>query len=648
MIRAFLAALALSFAAALPAHAWLNSWGTFGELRCTGKYSKKECLVEDAAWIHSGDGAIRVRIKEVAGLSKSKLQAIYKAQGVDWSVFYDDTYRPGAKAEYNSEKWRLANYRLRGLYTADGKTELLAPAYLAIYPFSDKVAVVKTMDKKFHMVTIGKKPVFSDIPFRWASLAYQYGGSGELPLTILFEAPSNGGVSSHHLMSPDGTIITTVENVPVPIERKNGDDDIAYFAFDDGLIGFPIKTKEGAAASVFVDAVTGAVDRIDDPLTFLRVHNGMNIRRYCNGGGNEKHEFGGPDSYWTALVKVGELPDSTGLIDRSIYMPLDGRGRPLKQNTSTPFVGMARIIPDLDNVVPMNTAWVFVYSDRGKFSYSVAGSVGSDILSSPRFNMMAENVALVAPQLDRVADIWAGYPDRGIVNEVAGQGIVTGFETQLAVRLFKDPAKGEAGGLTPWTRVRLCSPESITRQFKDISALYESRETGNSPLAVVSVAVGQDMAKYAEMLNSWSTYQERAAAREQQQLQAAIETARATMAAGENVKGSYTFLRAARNVGGSMLDYYWRDNRRLPYIEDASEICGRFGGNSHECRLVWPWAQGIYDQEDAAREAEAERYAAKAAEDRERFRKSLEPPKYVSSKPPEIRYCWRESGFWNC
>lgn len=120
------------------------------------------------------------------------------------------------------------------------------------------------------------------------------------------------------------------------------------------------------------------------------------------------------------------------------------------------------------------------------------------------------------------------------------------------------------------------------------------------------------------------------------------------MAAGKNVKGSHTFLRAARNVGGGMLDYYWRDNRRLPYIEDASEICSRFGSRSHECNLVWPWAQGIYDQEDAARQAEAERYAAKAAEDRERYRKSLEPPKYVSSKPPEIRYCWRENGFWNC
>ena len=57
---------------------------------------------------------------------------------------------------------------------------------------------------------------------------------------------------------------------------------------------------------------------------------------------------------------------------------------------------------------------------------------------------------------------------------------------------------------------------------------------------------------------------------------------------------------------------------------------------------------GLFALAYAARQAEAERYAAKAAEDRERYRKSLEPPKYVSSKPPEIRYCWRENGFWNC
>jgi len=651
MIRAFLAALALSFAAALPAHAWLNTWGTFGELRCTGKFSKKECLVKDSAWIQSGDGAVEVRIKEVAGLSKGKLQAIFRAQGVDWSVFDENTILYGGKTEFNKEKARLERYVLRGLYTADGKTELLAPQFLAIYPFSDKVAVAKTVDGDFHMVTIAKKPVFSDIPFAWASLAFRYGGSSALPLTILFETPASGDVSSHHLMAPDGTILTTVDNVPIPIKRTSGvlgAQDIAYFAFDAGLIGFPITTREGAGASVFVDARTGAVDRIDDPLTFLRVENGMNTRRYCGGAGNEKSEWGGPDSYWTALVKVGELPESTGFRDRNIYMPLDGRGRPMQQDSATPFVGMASVTPEISGLVPKTSAWVFVYADRGKFTYSVAGSVSPDILSSPRFNMMAENVALMAPQLHRIGDIWAGYADSAIIDEVAGQKVVTGSGLQMAVRLFKDPARGTEGGLTPWVRVPLCAPAVLTHQFKDISSLYASKETGETPLAVVSAAVGREKAKYADLLNSWTRYQERAAAMERQKLQAAIDKARAAMASGETVKGDYVFLRAARNVGGGMLDYYWRDNRRLPYLEDASEICGRFGGNSHECQLVWPWAQAIYNEQDAAREAEAQRYAAKAAGERERFRKSLEAPKYVSSKPPEIRYCWRESGFWNC
>ena len=650
MIRAFLAALAFSFAAALPAHAWRTGWSTFSELNCTGKFSDKECLTKQSRWIRSGDGAIELRIKEFRGLSKGKVAAIFKAQGVDWSVFDKDTIQYGGKEDYNKEKARLARYTLRGLYTADGKTELMPPQFPAIYPFSDKVALVKTVGGKFRIATIGKQPVLSDIPFPWAAFSSLYGGSQATPMTIQFEAPARGGTSSYHLMSPDGTIAATIDNVLVPIKRDTTVPewrDPAYYGFNSGLIGFPVRTAGGTEASVFVDSRTGAIDRIDDPLTFLRVNNGMTQQYYC-GESRGEMEWGGPKSYWTAMVKVGMLPESTGLADRSIYMPLDERGRPLAQATGDAFVGMARISMEETTIVSETMGWLFVYSENGKLSYSVAGSATEDAVSSPRYQMMPENVVRMSPRLQRVGDIWFGRPDKDILETVIGEPVYHTYPIEMAVRLFTDPAKGAEGGLSNWTHVPLCEPWSLTSQFRDLTKLHASTETGANPLAVVSVAAGQKKAKFLANLKYWAEADERAALAERAYLQTAINKAKADMAAGANVRGDPGFFRAARSTGGRMLEYYWRDNQQLPLIEDAGDICSRFGSNSAECRLVWPWAQGIYNKEEAARQAEAERYAAKAAADRERFRKSLEPPKYVSSKPPEIRYCWRESGFWNC
>lgn len=650
MIRVFLAAMALAFAVTLPAHAWVTGWSTFSELNCTGKFSDKECLTKPSRWIRSGDGAIDLRIKEFRGLSKGKVEAIFKAQGVDWSVFDKDTIQYGGKEDYNKEKARLARYTLRGLYTADGKTELMPPHFLAIYPFSDKVALVKTVDSKFRVATIGKQPVLSDIPFPWAAFNFVYGGSRATPMIIQFETAASGGTASYHLMSPDAAIAATIDNVLVPIKRDTTVPewrDPAYYGFKSGLIGFPVRTAGGTEASVFVDSRTGAIDRIDDPLTFLRVNNGMTQQYYC-GESRGQMEWGGPKSYWTAMVKVGMLPESTGLADRNIYMPLDDRGRPLAQATGNAFVGMARISMEETTIVSETMGWLFVYSENGKLSYSVAGSATDDLVSSPRYQMMPEHVIKMSPRLQRVGDIWFGRPDKEILETVIGEPVYHTYPIEMAVRLFTDPAKGAEGGLTNWTHVPLCEPWSLTSQFLDLTKLQVSTETGANPLAVVSVAAGQKTAKFRANLKYWAEADERAAMMARADLESAINTANASMATGASAKGDYVFFRAARNTGGRMLEYYWRDNRRLPYIEDASEICGRFGSNSAECRLVWPWAQSLYDQEAAARQAEAERYAAKQAADRAAYQRAIAKPAYVSSKPPEIQYCWRESGFWNC
>lgn len=650
MIRAFLAALALAFAFSSPAHAWVTGWSTFSELNCTGKFSDKECLTKPSKWIRSGDGAVQLRIKEFRGLPKRKVEAIFKSQGVDWSVFDKDTIQYGGKDDYNKEKARLARYTLRGLYTADGKTELMPPHFLAIYPVSDKLALVKIVDGNFRIATIGKQPVLSDIPFPWAAFNFLYGGSRATPMTIQFETSASGGTASYHLMSPDGTIAATIDNVLVPIKRDTTVPewrDPAYYGFNSGLIGFPVRTAGGTEASVFVDSRTGAIDRIDDPLTFLRVNNGMIQQYYC-GESRGKPEWGGPKSYWTAMVKVGMLPESTGLADRSIYMPLDDRGRPLAQASGNAFVGMARISMEETTIVSETMGWLFVYSENGKLSYSVAGSATDDLVSSPRYQMMPENVIRMSPRLQRVGNIWFGRPDKAILETVIGEPVYHTYPIEMAVRLFTDPAKGAEGGLTNWTHVPLCEPWSLTSQFLDLTKLYTSTETGTNPLAVVSVAAGQKKAKFRALLKYWAEADERAAMMARADLESAINKANAAMAAGASAKGDHVFFRAARNTGGRMLEYYWRDNRRLPLIEDASEICGRFGSNSAECRLVWPWAQGIYDQEDAARQAEAERYAAKQAADRADYQRAISKPAYVSSKPKEIQYCWRESGFWNC
>ncbi|ABI76334.1 hypothetical protein HNE_2913 [Hyphomonas neptunium ATCC 15444] len=650
MIRACLAALAFAFALSQPAQAWVSGWSSFGEPNCTGKFSDKECLTKPARWVRSGDGAVHLRIKEFRGLPKSKVEAIFKSQGVDWSVFERDTYWRDGNDKENKDKARLARYTLRGLYTADGKTELMPPQFLAIYPFSDKVALVKIVDGNFRIATIGKNPVLSDIPFRWASFTTNFGGLQATPMTIQFEAPGSGDTRSHHLMAPDGTILTTIDNVLVPIKRDTTQPELrdpAYYGFDSGLIGFPIRTAAGTEASVFVDSRTGAIDRIDDPLTFLRVNNGMTEQYIC-GQSRGKPEWGGPKSYWAAMVKVGMLPESTGLPDRNIYMPLDDRGRPLAQTTGNLFVGMARISAEDSEIVAETRGWLFVYSEKGKLTYSVAGAATDDVVSSARYQMMPENVAQMAPRLQRVADVWFGRPDQDILETVIGEPVYHTYAMEMAVRLFSDPAKGAEGGMTNWTHVPVCEPVSLTSKFLDLTSLLASTETGANPLAVVSVAAGQKKARFLATLKYWAEADERAAAKEHAYLQTTINEANADMAAGKNVRGDHGFFHAARATGGRMLDYYWRDNQRLPLIEDASDICSRFGSNSAECRLVWPWAQGIYNQEEAARQAEAERYAAKQAADRADYQRAISKPAYVSSKPKEIQYCWRESGFWNC
>lgn len=70
--------------------------------------------------------------------------------------------------------------------------------------------------------------------------------------------------------------------------------------------------------------------------------------------------------------------------------------------------------------------------------------------------------------------------------------------------------------------MKLCSPAGITAQFKNLSSLYASKETGDNPVSVVSASVGMEKAKSEARLTYWAQAEQRAAQMAQAKLQAAI------------------------------------------------------------------------------------------------------------------------------
>ena len=648
MIRSALVSILVFCATGLPAHAWLATWQTPSADYCVGKFSEDSCLRGESTWVVSGDSAIEVRIREVAGQSKRTLQKAFAAQGVDWAEFDKQTRRYGGSDAVNKESYRLRNYRLRGLYSADGKTELLAPAYKAIFPFSDRLAMVNTVDEKWKMITLGADPKLRDVPFDWSTFNSRYGNAQNRPRVIIFSGLESGQKMAKHLMAPDGTIAITIDNGRVPETRKNesgSETSLDYFAFGDGLIGFPIVTEDGVEASVFVDAKSGAIDRIDDPLTFLKVHNGLDFKDRCGLGG-ERRDFPNVDYFWTAMIKVGEVPSDTGFEDRNIYMPLAGNGQPVRQNTDRPFVGMSAIINEDEGLFPKVNDWAFVYADKGQFTYKIISSGGRRLVADGRYAQLPENLVGLAPKLDFAGAVWEGRADKTIIDSVVGERTPYWPGRFTAIRLLE--GADADSGLSPWLVVDKCESDSARDIFIREGAPMASLTGEAAPLALVSAEAGKRYLEKQARIPDIAKMERDAAGLAERKLQAYIATAHEQMAKGENVRSDLLFYLAARREGGSLLSYYWRDNRSLPYMEDASEICGRFGGSSPECTLVWPWAQAYYDKEHAAREAEAERYAATQAAERERFERSIAKPTYVPTGPPEIRYCWRESGFWNC
>ena len=648
MIRAALISALIFLTTGLPAHAWLGTWQTPSADYCVGKFSEESCLRKESTWIVSGDSAVEVRIREVSGQSKRALQKAFAAQGADWAEFDTQTRVYGGSEKVNKEKYRVANYRLRGLYSADGKTELLPPAYKAIYPFSDQIAMVKTIDDKWKMTTMGRAPALRDVPFDWSGFNTRYGNSQSKPRVLIFSGRESGNTIPQNLMAPDGSIALTIDNGRIPETRKGpsgSETELAYFAFDDGLIGFPIVTESGVEASVFVDAKSGLIDRIDDPLVFMKVHNGLDYKDRCGLSG-KRRDFPNADHFWTAMIKVGELPADTGFEDRNIYMPLDGSGRPVRQDTDRPFVGMAAIIKDGNPLFPKVNDWAFVYADKGRFTYKVISSGGRRLVPDGRYAQLPENLVYLAPKLDFAGAIWDGRADADIMDSVVGERTLFAPGRFTAIRLLQ--GTGAHTSLSPWLVIEDCTMDS-TRDIYVRDGAQASDATGEAaPLGLVSAEAGKRYLEKQARIPNFAKMEREAAALAERKMQAYVATARQQMAQGENVRGDGIFYLAARREGGSLLNYYWRDNKSLPYMEDASEICGRFGGSSPECNLVWPWAQAYYDKERAARDAEAERMAAEQAAERERFKRSIAKPTYVPTGPPEIRYCWRENGFWNC
>ncbi|MEQ9447377.1 MAG: hypothetical protein RLN70_00540, partial [Rhodospirillaceae bacterium] len=193
VLRFFFVCVLIGLSFGVPAQAFSN-YGTFGDMYCWGKHSDKVCMRNETKWIVSGDSSIQVRNIDRQGYSERELKRIFESQGVDWAEFDKQTFVSGVtpRKNYNDPKERRARYVLRGLVTADGQTELLPAHYKAVYPFSDKAAMVRTVDKKWRLATFGNTPALKTVPFPWASFNNRFGASASKPFVMIFQGKAGG------------------------------------------------------------------------------------------------------------------------------------------------------------------------------------------------------------------------------------------------------------------------------------------------------------------------------------------------------------------------------------------------------------------------------------------------------------------------
>ena len=656
-----------------PAWAWEKSNAAFGAYDCQGKFKKNRttCLSNKTRHIRSDSGTLEVRLIHHRAKNMKELRALFSAQGLDESSIMSVASQMGIPE--NTVTQTLTVY---GLTTEDGKREIIPAIYFRVYPITDKRILIQRFDRSFGLINLDESPIPTPTDIKvgdaYEDVIESYGEVPQLkdiPLTFLFKKQDPNGYMRYSMISPVDGSLTVIDNIVGGTSSMKIEHDIAairntsrrdYFVFGPKFIGFNVKSNTNvpvhtpeindADALVVLNIETGFIERMDNPMQWIVTPNDRN----------------GYLTNWIAMYQAGKLPGDLQLSGQALLLPYDPNGYPQSISfRDEALMGMIPITGDVGSNYWKNgwlaaTFWALAFTDEKETRFRFIEDAGFDAIT---FSFSEGSVDNRLTNLAVMADIWVGQTDAEQVKSILGSASQnTNFpERYFAVRgLHQSELRirdGVASLGSPFEtkdeewigfkiRPSLKGYASVTSQMEGPAFHFQNSFPRLSPLEAANYA---DAAKVVDWeRNNPAARQQRALEEMKAKYDGYIAHAQEKMSQQESARGDATFAKAAKVAGGDILAYFFSANKDRTNIAYAEDICFGFGDNSRECAIVQPWMDIKYATEAAARQRELEINTARAAADAYTRQRAMTRPSYTGPKKPEIQYCWRQNGFWNC
>lgn len=623
MFRYLMLAMLVAMSA-LQAHAW-KAYSDAGSI--LGDRSRDMCLEEspqdfscitkEMRYVRTDTGTMPVRLWSVSQLGPERMGAVLDRYGISREQYTEYAHKYGGQSKGNGYSWISKQVVLQGLKAEDGTT-LLPAEFIQVLPISDKMALVKGLDYRYYYATLDPvKPHLSTLPYKHFRFYQIYGKVPERPFTLIFEDSdaADGPRKTLAVMDNQGKEAHRISGV---LNEGSGDYDFHYYG--NGKIAFPVKGEDGTGLSVVVNALTLEMEAVGPYFQTLPVG-------YALADEWDDNNF---NSYQQAPVqRVATMTSGHGILSgEQIYLPIRKADGEVLNFDHPNILGIVPLfLPEIDGV----RGWLVVYEAAdGRWYRLVANAPDGDLLSGKRDELMPESIMeliLGREGYPPFADVWLGTLDKDEY-----YGLFAGADKRdipepplrLAVRYFKNPMN-RSEGVTDWYDAGM----DIGRE--ELWAAYEARDGKathpDNPLAMERPLIlktarewWQNNKNYREYLETpWEVLQARYEAEARDSLKVTADAILAMNSSDVPYGGD--FYAAARTLGGKYLSAYWRRWHALPRSSDAYDICSRFGNNSYECNLVWPWAQGIFDGQRAQEQKAAQAYA----EDVARIKRYNEP-----------------------
>lgn len=607
---------ALMAVSALQAHAW-KSYSDAGSLlvdrsrdRCLKETPQGfSCISKETRYVRTDTGSMPVRLWSISQLEADDFGKVLDRYSLPREEFTKLAQEFGGHSKGNGYSWISKQVVLQGLKAEDGTT-LLPAEYLQVLPFSDKMALVKALDYRYYFVPLQPTtPPLRRLPYKRFQFHVIYGGTPETPFTLMF----------HDKDAADaiGKTMTVIDNEGGEAHRitgvlNEGSGDYDFYNFGDGTFAFPVKGEDGTGLSVVVNSLTLDLEDIGPYFETLPVGYALTDDWSRNNRSDYKQ---------VPVQKVATITSGHGILSgESIYMPMrheDGEVMPFGHPN---IIGMVPLfLPEINGV----RGWLIVYEAAdGRWYRLVASAVDGDLMRNQRDELMPESVIeymLGRKNYPPLADVWIGTMDEDEYYSLfkgADRRDVPEPPLRIAARYFRDPMNRSAG-VTDWYDVGMdIGPEEMWMAYEGRAgrATHPDNPLAMSKPMILATAREwwESNKAYREYLETpWEVLQARYEAEARETLKI---TADAILAIDStNVPYDGEFYTAARTLGGKYLGAYWRRYKQLPRSSDAYDICSRFGNNSYECNLVWPWAQSIFDGQREAAQKASDAYAAQVA-----------------------------------